>query len=239
MRSLTVFLMFALSAQVRGQTNAARQDFDVRIPISLFSKCDHVEDYVVHLSPLTSQPVYTVELFPEGLRRLIVPFLSEVGISQVTEWIRHFETKPLPASAMVYSINGRFHIRCRDNQGHLVETSGPDPGIDPLKLGLEFGRATIWHFWVYRGYAHVYVVTDARLETIDGNALVSNIERRLGVRNVELYVRNDPWFYFYSPDSAPYILADLSKALNQEQYAATPTMTCMSGRCRVAPSISR
>ncbi len=88
--------------------------------------------------------------------------------------------------------DGRFKFRCRDSHNRLSQTTGPDG--DPLQLLLP-GRTEIWHFDLHNILmAHVYVVTGIPLEKIDGNALLSDVTRRLGAHYVFLYVREDPWF---------------------------------------------
>src|SRR5258708_7822886 len=220
-------LRFSLCLLASAAALSAQRINHFRIPLdnSVFDNCAEVEKVARDLP--AKDPVYTVELFSRQKGSFSFPFPSEHSLANVTQWIAEIKNRAFPA-AMFYAVDGRFRFRCRDSQNRLSQTTGAEG--DPLQLLLPGSRTEIWHFDLSNVYmAHVYVVTDLALDRIDGKDLLAQVTQRLGARFVFLYIRRDPWFYDHSLDSTPYIFADWSKALDAEQYRATPTLDCMTG----------
>lgn len=200
-----------------------------------FQNCGSVLARAKELADGIQKPVFMMELFPKS-RALFFPFASEGYGVQAQRWLAAHKETPTPF-ALLYFVDNQYTLRCRDSDGRSVKLLGP--GGDPLALGLGADQTEIWHFFFTPvGAAHVFVVTAADLKTIDGDALLALVTRRLGARFVYMYVRNDPWFLGVSPDPLPYVFADTSKAPSREQYIATETLTCYTNSpCKLGPSL--
>jgi hypothetical protein len=93
--------------------------------------------------------------------------------SDRARWLNNYERETFPY-ALLYSVNGRYTFRCRDDQNGFVESSGPDG--NPLQLTLSNGKAIIWHFdMTAEKMAHVFVVTAIPLQTINGEELMEKV----------------------------------------------------------------
>jgi hypothetical protein len=202
---------------------------------SLFHSCNEVESKAREFSRDIKDRVYTMGVFPRNGRFLYAGFLSEGYARHAVTWLAGYEPRSSPY-ALFYFVDGAYTFRCRDDQSHLLESTGPEG--DPLQLKLAEGRAAIWHFFFTPiNVAHVFVVADVPLTSLSGDQLLAEVTQRLGARVVFLYVRNNPWFLGYSPNSAPYIFTDSFKTITEEQYRASRTLVCYTGqKCGVVPS---
>lgn len=133
---------------------------------------------------------------------------------------------------LVFYLNGAYTLRCRDNDGHYVKSSGPSVRVSPLDLDLGSGKAEIWYFYLTPGYrnAFVYIVTDASLTTLsepDETRLMNQVKELLNARFVQaVYLRNDPWFLGTASNSLVYLFTDSFKRITLEEFRATKTMWC-------------
>ena len=228
-------MMLAICAVAAAQRGSRINNTQIPLDDSLFNNCSHVEEFARGFDPKIPDRVYTLELFSKSKGDFASSFLSDSPLTQVTRWINAAAPKAFPF-AMFYAVDGRYRFRCRDAQDHLMETAGT--GGDPLQFAVPGGTAEILHFDLHNVYmAHVYAVTEVSLENIDGPDLHAEVTQRLHARYVFLYVRRDPWFFRYSLDSTPYIFADASKVISEQDYRTSKTLSCMTGNgCRLGPS---
>jgi hypothetical protein len=228
-----VFAMFCLGA-VGQQTTRVNHS---RLPVddALFENCSSIETIAQQHDVGGPEQAYSIELYPKYAGSPVFPFLSEQTIGMVTRWLGA-ERRARTPLAIMYSVAGRSLLKCRDTSGALHEISSSSGS--PLDLEIAGMSAKILHFDFYnKKMAHVYVVATAALDAIDGADVLDRVTRLLGARFVFLYIRNDPWFYGYSPDSSPYMFTDLSNMLTEEQYLKTQTMSCMTTYgCHLGPS---
>ena len=216
-----------------GQTG--RIHFRVPLEREVFSSCSDVEEKSLNFKPVIVDKVYSVELLPKDAVTFITPFLSDVSITQIPRWIASNKDRLFPF-AMLYVIDDKYEFRCRNNKNQLIERSGP--GGSPMTLKIRDWEARILHFDINeRGVADVYVVTNAPLESVSEMEVLNQVTQRLRARSVGLYIRNDPWFFGYAMDSAPFIFTDLSHVIDVESYRATKTIDCMTlTGCNIGPS---
>jgi len=202
---------------------------------ALFHDCGQVEKVARNAQIGVSGRAYQIQFAPRNGKVLVSPFLSEGTGWGAFKWVSTFRGKKL-AQATLYFLDGASTFLCRDDQNHFVESAWPNE--DAFKLTVLGGTAKIWHFHFSPvNAAHVYVVTSAPLESLRGGDLLSEVARRTGARFVYLYVRNDPWFFDYSPDSRPYIFADGFKSITEDEYRATRTLVCDSNEgCMLSQS---
>jgi len=226
---IALLLCWAATAQRGGRIN------HVRIPLdeTAFGSCASVEEFARAFDPGLRDHIYTLELYTRDKGSPAAPFASERHLNSVTQLVARQRPLTFPI-AMFYSIDGRYHFRCRDASNRETDKAGS--AGDPLQLPTRTGRAEILHFDLWNNYmAHVYVVTGTSLNDIGGEALLAQVTQLLKAHYVFLYVRQDPWFLEYSLDPAPFIFADASKAISDEVYRATQTLICETGHaCHLA-----
>jgi hypothetical protein len=206
------------------------------VEADLFHDCGGLATAATKLARAVPDRAFVMELFPKNEHSLFYPFASETVITPLAiQWIDKYQPTNFPY-ALLYWVDGKHTLRCRDDQHRFTESSGPDG--DVLQLRLSAGNAVIWHFFVTPvDVAHVFVVTQIPLNKIDGQELMREVKRQLGARYVFIYTRNDPWFFGYSPDTLPYIFTESFKRISELEYLGTNTAVCDSDTgCRVWPS---
>lgn len=198
----------------------------------LFRNCNDVMSFAMTLTSGIKEPVFFIQLFPSGHASLFSPFVSDGTSWAAAEWVAKYQPLGFPY-ALLYRVDGTFVMRCRDYENHLWELTSSER--NPLIFNLPVGQVRLLHFYKTIGnVAHVFAVTDIALSKVAGDDLLAAVTQELGARIVFLYVRNDPWFFGYAPDSLPYIFADMNKKLTEKQYEVTRSMVCVSGQgCRV------
>jgi hypothetical protein len=236
MKLFTVVAAAIICCQAAGQTDNGMIGHLRALDDAAFESCDVVHAQALERSHSIKEAIYFMELFPKSRGALQSLFGSEGTGQAAARWISKYRPEQSPY-ALFYFVNGKYTLRCRDIQNRFVELSGP--GGSPLALKSPVANSKIWHFYFTPiNAAHVFVVTSAPLDTLDGEALMAEVQERLQARLVYLYVRNDPWFLGVAPNPVPYILADSYKRLTEEQYQASRTLTCYStSRCRLGPSV--
>jgi hypothetical protein len=236
MKPLTGVLAAIICLGTAGQADDGMIGHLRAVDDGVFDSCEAVQTRALQLSASIKDAVYFMELFPKSHGALQSLFGSEGTGQAASAWIRKYRPEQSPY-ALLYFVNGMSTLRCRDTQGRFAELSGPRGSPLALKtLGL---GGMMWHFYFTPiNAAHVFVVTSAPLDTVDGEALMAEVQERLQARVIYLYVRNDPWFLGVAPNPVPYILADSYKRLTEEQYQESRTLTCYStSRCRLGPSV--
>jgi hypothetical protein len=219
---LVILTCCSLSAQL-GTDNHRRGLED-----ATFANCKEVLDRARSLATDIHEPAYFMELFPQSQPQRDT-FLSETTAAQAAWWIAHNDPKTY-RHGLFYFVKGSYTLRCRDTSGRYVKLSGPSDGEGPLDLDLPSGKAEIWHFFISPiNMAHVFVITEAPLKTVDGDALMARVTKLLSARTVFLYVRNDPWFFGEVFDPLPFYFADGIKTATLQEYRASPTLTCYTG----------
>jgi hypothetical protein len=201
-----------------------------------FDSCDSVRTRALEFSQPIKDNVYLMELFPRSHGPLLSLFGSTGKRQDAVAWISRYRPERSPY-ALLYFVNGTYALRCRDIQGRFMELSGPTG--NPLALRSLGGNGEIWHFYFTPiNAAHVFVVTNASLDALDGESLMAEVAERLKARFVYLRVRNDPWFLSVAPNPLPYIFADSYKRLTEEEYSASRSLTCRTNsRCVLGPSV--
>jgi hypothetical protein len=228
-----LLLSFALPGLLMAQVANVNRAWEMSVPVepSLFKSCDGLSEIARGYAERLTSPVGIVHLFPIN-NSPHLPFPSDTTINQSLIWLNSPATD-IPV-AVLYSFGDRYTFKCKTGTGQIVVTSEPN-GDDPLHLQ-SGGNARILHFNLNSdGYnANVYVVADGPLTEALGVALLDEVTQRMGVRVLALYVRNDPWFYDFAPDSTMYHFVDVSKRLSDEEFRRTHTMVCYSysKRCR-------
>ena len=202
--------------------------FTQEVPSATFESCVDVESSAVKLAMASPLWVYLTEFFPKDQRSLIWPFLSDAASSswQALKWLNLTSKERLGSRAVYYFVNGKYAFRCRDNKGRYSESHGSNG--NPLELTIGSGKGEIWHFSITEtGSADVFVITDQRLDQVNGKELMAQLKQRLGSKFSITYVRDDPWFFGYSNDTAPYIFAaDRFSGITKEEYLNSNTMVC-------------
>ena len=219
-----------------GQNTTGRFGYLRSVDETVFDSCSGVEVLALEVSRKIDDDVYFMQLFPKGRAPHVSIFGSEGYGQDATAWLLKHRPKEFPY-AVFYFAKGSYTLRCRDTQGRSLEVTGP-LGSPPL-LKVPSGSAKIWHFYFTPiNAAHVFVVTDAPLDALDGEALMAQVKERLNANYVYLYIRNDPWFLGEAPDPLPYIFTDSYQRMTEDEYRASRTMTCYSdSRCLVGPSV--
>jgi hypothetical protein len=202
----------------------------------VFQSCDEVLSRAVQLASPIQEPAYVMELYPKSRGRVLA-FPAEVTASYAARWLSSHDLKEYPY-ALFYFVNGGYTLRCRDIGGRFVRLSGPFGAASPLDLKLPAGNAEIWHFYFTPiNNAHVLVVTEIPLDVLDGRALMAQVKELLSARQMDLYVRNDPWFLGVAPDALPYLYTDSFTRPTYAEYQATRTMICSTMyACKVGAS---
>jgi hypothetical protein len=225
-------LIFCVSALA--QRSVRMNNVQVPLDESEFQSCSHVEEIARGFDPKIADRVYSLELFSKSKGDFAWPFATDTPFTQVTNWIGAHQREAYPF-AMFYAVYGRYRFRCRDAQGNLSETAGP--GGDPLEFTIRGGTAQVLHFKFNVDMAQIYAVTSIPLENIEAADLLARVTQLLHARYVFLYVRGDPWFYGYARESTPFIFSDGSKAISEEAYRRSQTLTCMTSEgCRIGLS---
>ena len=209
------------------QRSGSSSLFLQKVPGATFDKCLDAEAAAKELFKDIPDRIYVMELYPSERYSLFYPFPSETShLPQALTWLSSYREQALAPRAILYFIDGRYTFRCRDNQGHFVETSGPSG--DPLQLKINAGKAEIWHFSrTPQGLTRVFIVADKALDELDGEDLMAQIKQQLKTHFSFVFVRNDPWFLGDSPDAAPYIFAgDKFKTITEQEYRQSKTMWC-------------
>ena len=214
------------SAQVR-RLPTVFVEFSGPISTTLFHSCSDVEAEAKALAKNITDPINVMELYSSNPHGLTSPFLMDAGgvLPQAEGWINSYRAMGPPPGALLFSVDGKYTFRCRDDQGHVVESSGA--GGDPLQLVVPGGKAEIRYFSISpQGMAHVFIVTDRALDEVNGEDLMAQIKQRLHTRSTFIYIRDDPWFLGYSGDSGPYIFADQFEPITRDEYLKTRTIYC-------------
>lgn len=207
-----------------------------RVDGAQFHNCAQVEAIALQARERIRDYAYNLELLPQSPTSAFFAFPSESGAAVRMKWLAGYHPERSPIASF-YSVGGAYTFRCRDDQNRLMESSGPEG--DPLRLKLGTGEAVISHFSMSgKQIAYVMVIIDVALDSLDGEELLAEVTRRLNARVVFLFVRNDPWFFDYAPDSLPFLFTDKVKRLTEAEYAATETIVCYSDqRCKVVSSL--
>ena len=231
------FATSIVSAQVR-RVPTVFVEFSGSIPPAHFHSCSGVEIEAKTLARDITFDIYVVELYSSDQHGLISPFLMDAGgvLPQAQGWIDSYRVQGPPPGAILFSVDGKYAFRCRDEQRHVVESSGA--GGDPLQLVIPGGKAEISYFSITpEGMAHVFIITDRALDGINGEDLMAQVKQRLHTHYSFIYVRNDPWFLGYSGSSGPYIFSDQFKTITRDKYLNTKTMYCeTSTGCKLSLS---
>ena len=242
MKTLLLLVMsLPLAALAQGFT--PKSGFVRPIDGGLFNNCDHVKDRALQLASSISRPVYLMQLYPNDGKSLYELFASDGSTEEKFQWLSRYDPRHHPY-ALLYFADGGYSFRCRDNQDDYSELFAKPPlaagsEYDPFLVQLAAGTATIWHFWATdTNMDTVYVVTQTPLEELNGEEVFAKVKERLSARAMFLYVRNDPWFFGYAADSAPFIFADSYRRITESEYRSTHTMVCYTDSgCRVVQSL--
>ncbi len=230
------FALSALTLNVYAQQLISTAGYFRSVDVALFHKCSQVEAASLKLAREVQDRAFFMEVFPRNKNSLFFPFPTEYSLTSLAiRWLNNYESETSPY-ALLYSVDGQYTFRCRDDQNKFIESSGL--GGDPLELTLSNGKGVIWHFdMTPEKMAHVFVVTAIPLESINGEELMSSVKKQLGARFMFLYARNDPWFLGYSQNTLPYIFSDSFRRISAEEYRKTLTMVCYSNtKCAVGIS---
>jgi len=159
-------------------------------------------------------------LFPIGGRSPYFPFLSERSLDDIATWISD-SAAGTTSYGLLYLIGESYLFRCRDDQGRTTELAGPKGNPLQFENGITF-----LHFEMALDYANVYLLSKGPLKAIDGAGLLANVTRRLGVRRVFLFVRNDPWFLAEARNTLPFAFTQGYPKISLEEYRASQTLMC-------------
>src|SRR5579883_3224914 len=203
---------------------------------TVFHDCAQVEQRAREVAASIGDRSFLIQLFPSNHRSLSFPFPTDQALApRALEWLADYRPEDSPY-ALLYSLDGKYAFRCRDDQNRRSGLSGDNTNL--LQLQAVGGSAVIWHFFMTPQYmAHAFVVAQMPLEQINGIELMNAVKNRLGARYLFLYVRNDPWFLRYSYDTLPYVFSDSYGTITAEKYRRSKTLVCFSDTgCRLKQS---
>jgi hypothetical protein len=205
---------------------------------SVFQTCGEVYKRSMAFSRDVHETVYLLEVYPYSHPGRFLPFPSGATAMSAASWLSRFVPATSGPYALLYSVNGRNTLRCRNSEGNYTELSDSSGGNGALDLDLHPGKAEIWHFFFTPvNAAHVFVITDLPLDRIDGTALMRRVKELLKARYVYLYVRNDPWFLGMEFDPLGYLFTDSFKQITASEYKTSQTLACdTSSGCKLGTS---
>ena len=200
----------------------------------LFGDCSQVEVRAVILASEQQGHSHVIGLYPAGGKMFYDPFPSDHHAKGPAAWIS--ENLTYGPFALIYSVGSSYLFRCRNDKGQNWESAGPNG--DPLRF--EKG-ITFLHFETTPiDVAHVFLLSRKPLSELDGRELMADAARRLGARQIYLYIRNDPWFLVETGNSLPFAFTEAYPRISVEQYQASETLYCSTGRgCRIYSLVGR
>jgi hypothetical protein len=195
----------------------------------IFNTCTEVESEALKLASEIPEQTFTIEIHPKSGTKLIGSFISERSDTYDMAAVDALADHSREPIAHYYAVRGGHHLRCRDANGSVSESS-------TLPWMQSTAQFQVWHFTRSdTDMDHAYVITKEPLDSIDGPKLLRDVSQLLGARFLFLYARNDPWFYGFVSSAMPYVFADLSKRITSlEAFKATKTLICYTDSgCKV------
>jgi len=167
---------------------------------------------------------------------------SDVSYEVWRDLYRDYE-KGIPPSAELLMINGNAAMRTRDKNGKIsmVVLQGSNPFIIHVP-GRDF---SLLHLAIEEGASRMaleqrttestvmllcYIAGDGSIDVENGRAIAEVLRKEIGLGEVYVHLRSDPWFITDSsfPIVSPYA-AD-AKPPTEEEYQRAPQIMCVADR---------